>query len=242
MGLAGRRWVACLLVPIGIVALAFVPTETKQGVDYTVTSHPLPLYAKAIDFVQRDSSYARLVRRIVPDDATPEAAVLTLFAWTRKNVRDTPPGFPVVDDHVSHIIIRGYGQPDQKADVFTTLSAYAGVPAYWTWVGKDRPYLVLSFAWIDRRWRVFDVENGIIFRNPAGSLAAVEDLSADPSMLRRVAAGVSDTPRPYDAYFQEFRPPEPPDLLRAEQQMLWPRTFDRARRLIGLGSREWERR
>jgi len=234
------RAVISIAAIAGLAAVAFAPTTTKQGVDYAVSTYSVPLYAKALDFVQRDSSYARLVRRIVPDDGTPTATTLALFEWTRKNVRDTPPGFPVVDDHVAHIIIRGYGQADQKADVFTTLSTYAGVPAYWTWVGKERPYLVLSFAWLDRRWRVFDVEGGIVFRLPTGALAAVEDLVGDPSMLESVAADRVYDSRPYSDYFEGFTPPTPPDLLRAEQQMLWPRAFYRVKRLVGFGRREWQ--
>ena len=235
-----RRWVALVGVCGGIVALAFVPTETRQGVDFTVSTYRLPLFVKIIDFVQRDTTYARLAPRIVPRNATAEAAALAALEWTRKNIRDAPPGFPIVDDHVSHIIIRGYGSEDQKADVFATLLTYAGVPAYWTWVGKEPPQLVLSLAWIDRRWRVFDVDNGIVFRTPTGALAAVEDLVSDPWVVQSVAANRVYYSRPYISFFEGFRPPTPPDLLRSEEQMVWPRAFYRVKRLVGLGRRDWQ--
>ena len=233
------RWAAGAVALAGVAAIALMPTKTTQGIDYDVVTHRMRLYEKGLDFLQRDSSYARLVAEIVPAEAPPEATALALFDWTRQNVRDQPSGFPVIDDHVSHIIIRGYGVADQKADVFTTLATYAGVPAYWTRIG-ERPHVVLSLAWIDRRWRVFDVENGIVFRTSAGALAAVDDLAADPALTKSVAADRIYHARPYVSYFAGFLPPVAPDLLRAEQQMLWPRAMYNTMRLIGLGRREWQ--
>lgn len=235
-----HRWALSVGFGVGVVAVAFVPTETRQGLNYEVSSRTLPLYAKALDFVQRDSSYSRLVEQIVSPDASPEARALTLFQWTRANIRDTPAGFPVVDDHVSHIIIRGYGADDQKADVFTTLATYAGVPSYWTYIGSEPALLILSFVWLDRRWRVFDVENGLIFRTRTGGLASVEDVAGDPSVLQLTAPGREYESRPYSSYFEDFHPPTPPGLLRAESQMLWPRAFYRVKRFVGLGRREWQ--
>ena len=235
------RWrylLAFLAAAVAIVALALVPTDTRQGVNGVVSSYRLPLYAKALDFVQRDSMYARLAQRIVPEDAIAEQKALIVFEWTHKNIRNTPRDLPVVDDHIAHIIIRGYGDPDQKADVFTTILTYAGVPARWVWLGTG-PHLILSLAWIDRRWRAFDVHNGIVFRTSAGALASVEDLAADPSIVRSVAAERVRSSQPYTAYFEHFSPPAAPDLLRAEGQMLWPRAFHPLLRLVGLGRREW---
>lgn len=235
-----RLWAVSIASGAALTAVAFVPTTTRLGVDYEVTAYTLPLYAKALDFIQRDSSYVRLVSRIVNPDAPPESRVLTVFEWTRKNIRDTPAGFPVVDDHISHIIIRGYGEDDQKADVFTTLITYAGVPAYWSWIGTAPSTLILSFAWIDKHWRVFDVQNGIAFRNRRGALASVEELAADPGLIASVAANRQHQSRPYTSYFEAFHLPPPPDLLRAEEQMLWPRALYRVRRVLGLGRREWQ--
>lgn len=240
-GMLKRRW---LWLPVAIALLAgvaLVPTETRQGVGYTVTSYSLPLYAKTLDFVQRDSSYARLVRRLVTKEQSPEMRALTLFEWTRTNIRDTPGGFPVVDDHVSHIIIRGYGVADQKADVFTTLTAYAGVPAFMAPVPPTATLrLILSFVWVERQWRVFDVEHGIVFRNHRGELASAEELAHDHSLITSVAAGRMYRSKPYESYFEGFQPPVPQDILRPELQMLWPRVSYRLKRLVGLGRREWQ--
>ena len=236
----GRRWVLTLMAVAGLLAVGFVPTQTKQGIDYSVSTHTLPLYAKALDFVQRYSSYARLASQIAREHGSPEARALAIFEWTRESIRDTPAGFPVIDDHVSHIIIRGYGEPDQKADVFTALTTYAGVPAFWTQSGNAPSRPVLSYVWIDRGWRVFDVENGIIFRNRQGALASAEELAQDRSLTRSYAADPVYRAKGYDSYFDDFRSPIPPDILRSELQMLWPRASYRVKRLVGLGRREWQ--
>ena len=56
---------------------------------------------------------------------------MEIFIWTCENIRKQPDGLPVIDDHVWHIIIRGYGEPDQSSDVFTTLCNYAGIRAFY---------------------------------------------------------------------------------------------------------------
>jgi hypothetical protein len=236
------RWspVVLLAVLIGFTAIARMSTETKQGVGFVQSTFELPLYEKTVDFVQRDLSYARLVKRIVGDQASAEARALTLFDWTRENVRDVPEGFPIVDDHVSHIIIRGYGQVDQKADVFTTLTTYAGVPGTWGFGEPPSPALILSFVWIERAWRVFDVENEIVFRNRSGALASADELGQDPWVLNSVAVNRTYLGKPYASYFEGYRPPNPQDVLRAELQMLWPRASYRLKRFLGLGRREWQ--
>lgn len=208
--------------------------------DSTVSVYRLPLYAKALDFVHRDLSYARLVSRIVDKNAAPDARVLTLFEWTRRNIRDMPEGFPVVDDHVLNIIIRGYGRAGQKAEVFTTLTTYAGVPAFAAGSREKIPRLTLSLAWIGDRWRVFDVDNGIVFRNRRGDLASTEELVREPSLIAVAAAGRSYRCQPYEAYFEGFQAPIAPDVLRGELQMLWPRLSYPVIHLIGLGRREWQ--
>jgi len=224
----------------GLVAIGLFPTQTRQGVEFRQFTFTLPLYQKALDFVQRDLSYSRLVQRLVSEEASAESRALTIFKWTRENIRDVPAGFPVIDDHISHIIIRGYGTDDQKADVFTALTTYAGVPAFFSASTDAEPSLVLSWVWIDERWRVFDVENGVVFRSRSGALASVEELAGDSWVLESVAAERVYRDRDYASYFVGFRLPDPPDLLRAELQMLWPRVSYRLKRFVGLGRREWQ--
>ena len=233
-------WGLSIVAVAGLAVVVTMPVETKQGIDGVVTTYTVPLYVKTIDFVHRDLSYAGLVERLVADHESTESRVLAIFDWTRESIRDQPDGLPVVDDHVSHIIIRGYGQVDQKADVFTTLTTYAGVPGTWGFSDPPSPELILSFVWMDRHWKVFDVENGIVFRNRSGALASAQELGSDPWILESVATGRMYNGKPYASYFEDYRPPNPPDVLRAEMHMLWPRVSHRVKRFVGLGRREWQ--
>jgi hypothetical protein len=236
----GARWPRLVLllvaVIVGVLWVANLPMQTKQGVDFVTSTSTLPLYLKALEFVQRDASYGRLARSIAGNRTAAEARTLAIFEWTRQHIRDTPDDFPIIDDHVWHIIVRGYGEDDQKADVFTTLSAYAGVPSFWILNGE----LPVSFAWIDREWAIFDVANGIVFSHPGGALATADDVARDPRIVDALTGHREYRGRPYASYFKEFLPPTPPDILRPEMQMLWPRVAHRAKRLVGLGRREWE--
>ena len=242
--MTGAQWrvpalvlIVALTVAIGIANL---PVQTKQGVDFVTSSSTLPLYVKALDFVQRDASYRRLAHRIAGDGTSPEARAVALFDWTRKNIRDTPKGFPIVDDHVWHTIVRGYGEDDQKADVFTTLATYAGVPSFYALTQDSSGELPLSFAWIDGKWVVCDVANGVMFRNSRGALASASEVADNPGIVVEVSAGRVYRDRPYASYFMGFRPPAAPDVLRPELQMVWPRVSHRLKRLVGLGRREWQ--
>lgn len=229
---------AALLVLAGAYAIITVGSTTRQGVNYRVSARTIPVYVKAIDFIDRHYQYRLLASEIVDGRSSDTDRVLAVFEWTRRNIRDTPPGFPVVDDHVWHIIVRGYGQADQKADVFTTLATYARVPAFWAHLGPTPPHLILSFVRTGGRWRVFDIEHGLVFRNQQGGLASAEELAADPSLVDRVAGGREYARRPYRSFFDGFRPPPPPPVLRAELQMVWPRLTHEMKSLVGLGPRE----
>lgn len=194
---------------------------TKQGIDFQVSVHELPLYAKALGFVHRHLEYRALANRITRNLSTDEQRVLAVFDWTRHNIRPTPSGWPVVDDHILHIIIRGHGLDDQMADVFTTLATYADVPAFWH-VYK-RPELggqfVLSYARLGGRWVVFDVWHGLIFRNAAGGLASAQELATDPSVSESAGGSLIVSGLPYARYFVGYTPPAIPDPLRSKLQM-----------------------
>ena len=116
------------------------------------------------------------------------------------------------------------------ADVFCTLVTYAGVPAFWVFVrdAPERPVLALSFAKVDGAWRVFDVAQGVVFRDARGRLLDVETLLATPTLLEG-PLGVS-----YAAYLERLRPFMVPDPLRAEQQMVWPRLLFEIRKALHL--------
>ncbi len=164
-----RRWrIAAFVSGIAVVfvALAAAPLSTRQGINYQVAVRSIPAYAKTLGFLYRHFEYQRLAGEITRGKRSPQERVLAVFDWTTQNIHSVPEGFPVVDDHVLHIIIRGYGTDDQKADVFTTLSTYAGVPAFWQWTKQPSgAVLVVSFARIGQEWVVFDVAKGIAFRS-----------------------------------------------------------------------------
>ena len=101
------------LASLGIMLLlaGFLLTRevtTRQGIDYRIYTLRIPLYLKLVDFFDRHLNYQVLVKKIVQDTTEDEAKVARLFQWTHEHIRPAPAGLPIVDDHVWHIIIRGY--------------------------------------------------------------------------------------------------------------------------------------
>lgn len=241
--LTSRRWgLRCALAGLAgllvLAAIAHIPTATRQGVNFVVSERSLPLWVKAVDFVDRDANLDRLASDVLGGASTDEERLRLAFAWTRANIRPTPAGFPIIDDHVWHVVVRGYGQDDQQADVFTILLHYAGVPAYWIYIGQ-KPELALSLALVGGEWRPVDVTNGVIFRSAGGSLATVEELAAAPAAF--VAQGPATYRElPYARPFERFRAPVPPELTRAEMQMPLRRLWQELKRVVGQADREWE--
>lgn len=88
------------------------------------------------------------------------------------------PGYPVIDDHVWHIIVRGYGEDDQSSDVFTTLCNYAGMDAFYNWVyaQNNESRIVLSFVRLNGKWCVFDPYNGAYFKSKSGGIATIDEI------------------------------------------------------------------
>jgi len=224
----------CLIA--GGVGFATAPTVTKQGVNYRVSKRAIPRYVKAIDFLHRHEQYTLLASEITKNLSTDRERVLAVFEWTRQHIQKTPADWPVVDDHIWHIIVRGHGLDDQMADVFTTLTTYAGVPAFWRGLRPEGTTggVVLSFAWVDQRWRAFDVARGLIFRDANGELASVEELAAQPELVAATAGDLRPGGLAYHAYVAAVVPLEIPDPLRAELQMPGVRLWHETRRALGL--------
>ena len=112
-----------------VTVIAVWPVTTRSGINYQVSTRRLTLFEKTVDFVSRDLQGWRIAREVVGDTADPETRLTRIFAWAVAHVQPTPPGFPIVDDHVLHTIIRGYGTPDQQAEVLALLANYSGCPA-----------------------------------------------------------------------------------------------------------------
>jgi hypothetical protein len=223
-----------------MTTVAVMPVTTRQGVNFDVTEHRLPLYLKSLEFVERSGQYAQIAGEVTAGASSEAERVERLFAWTRRHVRQTPDGWPIVDDHILNIIIRGHGMNDQQADVFTTLCSYAGVPAFWTRVPPvpSGPHLLLSFARVDGRWRVFDVANGVVFRTRGGQLAALAEVAADPRLIPAPARALTLDGIPYSDLMARAAMPSVPHPLRAELQMPLPRLWHELRAAVHLEPHE----
>lgn len=221
---------------VGLYMVAHVPVTTRQGVNFEVTEHTIPLYVKGIEFLDRHVQYRQLADEITRGVATDEHRLLAVFDWTTRNIRPTPDGWPIVDDHILNIVIRRHGLADQRADVFATLATYAGIPAFWSTVAGSGTTggLVLSFARLGERWVVVDVANGLVFRTASGALATLEDLAANPALLPEAAQLMTVGSTPYRRVLEGRRTPPIPRPLRSELQMPWPRLRYEAARTVGF--------
>lgn len=171
-----------LLIPILLIAAILfflnINATTRQGINYQVKTIKIPLYLKILDFFDRHYNYQQVVKNIINGALSDEERVTRLFDWTYTNIRRNPPGFPVVDDHVWHIIVRGYGAEDQFHDVFTTLCNYAGINAFFSKIySRDKKeFVIFSFAKISGKWCIFDPYHNVYFRDKDGRLVDIHKL------------------------------------------------------------------
>lgn len=226
--------VAVLCLLLGGAGLAMAPATTKQGVNFRVSSRAIPLYAKALGFLYRDAQYRLLADEATREAQTDEGRAVAVFEWTRQRIRQTPPGWPIVDDHILDIIVRGYGEDDQMADVFATVATYAGLPAFWRVAKVSGGRLVLAFARVDGRWTMVDVAHGLMFTGAGGRLADVHALIADPTLVRAVAGALAPEGVAYAQYVAQLHPFRVPEVLRAAHQMPWPRLLFEVKRLVAV--------
>lgn len=156
-----RKIILYVTVLALLIVIFSIPVETRQGVNFVVTVRKIPLYVKLCGFLYRGYQYKELSRQITTGIESDVDKVMAIYNWTVKNIKRPPKGFTIVDDHIWNIIVRGYGTPDQVADVFTTLASYAGYEAYWEKLQSDKASesLILSFVKINSTWYIFDVYN-----------------------------------------------------------------------------------
>lgn len=172
------KFLILFLLIAGVTVLLNTEVTYQQGVNFEVSSVKIPLYLKILGFFDRHYNYKNLVSKIIKESDNPEERVMKLFNWTYNNIRRVPKGYPVIDDHVWHIIVRGYGTDDQSADVFTTLCNYAGVDAFFDFMYArgDPKVMPFSFVRLDKKWKLFDVYNGVYFVNKSGDLASMDEI------------------------------------------------------------------
>lgn len=228
-----RRYAVAGVFLLALVGVANVPTTSNVLVDYRPRMTTQPLYAKAIAFVNRDIQMRQLAQRVVGDARSDVEKAERLLRWTTANVRSTPPGLPAVDDHPYHTVVRGYGDVDQAADVFANLAAYAGIPGDLVLSrGRDGSMLyAFAVLQVDGVDRLFDVREGIAFRNRAGDLAPLEELRKDASLL-------SGSPLPREAqgltYVDLVGALEDGAHRRSDDQILLTRVMNEVRRLLRI--------
>jgi len=228
-----RRSLFAAAAVVTILVVAGWPVESRSGLNYTYSSVRMPLYEKVIDFASRDLQTRRLLAGIIDGAPSDEAKLIAIFNWVRARVQPTPAGFPVVDDHPLHIIIRGYGQDDQRTEAFAVLASYAGMPstAATLRASGGQPLIVAASASHDRLY-IADVVNGVMFRDAGGHLADVDRMLADPTIVPASAAGLMVHGISYDSYFVSL-PSFQPNFSRMELQKPWSRLAAEAARLFG---------
>lgn len=168
---------SCFII-IGTAFVLNINVSIKQGVNGQVSLIRMPLYLKLLDFTDRHYNYKQLVKTIIDPRDDEQRRIMKIFAWTYKNIKRQPESLPVIDDHVWHIIVRGYGESDQFQDVFTTLCNYGGIDAFFDFIyTKDQKGVMpLSFVRLNGEWRVFDAYNKVCFKNKRGEFATIGEI------------------------------------------------------------------
>ena len=183
------RLLAATILFLSAVSLSNINATTKQCINYQCREYKIPLYLKLLDFYDRHYNYKRLVKNIIQGASTDEERVMRIFEWTYKNIRRNPEGFPIIDDHVWHIIVRGYGVDDQFSDVFTTLCNYSGIDAIFGFIfTKDKTSnMPLSFIRLNKRINIFDPYNGVYFVNKNGTFADINEIKSGEGRFKSIA-------------------------------------------------------
>lgn len=215
----------CGVLVLIILLVGSIPTQSLEGVDDSLKIHRMPLWEKIARFYLRHQDLKRMVAGAAQGETDPQRRALKLLDWTRKTVRQIPPEFPLVDDHISHIVLRHYGNAGQMAEVFTTLTTYAGNEGRWEWHAPPgaREAVVLSFVQSEEGWWVFDISNGGWFETASGQIATITDFKRPETLQRRGVAPEALAGTPYLAYFQDL-------------EAVWKRSFSRAH-----GQTPWHR-
>lgn len=205
-----RRFIVVIsflvLILIAGCFLLNIEVTTRQGIDYKVTTLKIPLYLKTLDFYDRHYNYKWLVHEITEGKTGDEEKVMAIFNWSVENIKEQPKELPVVDDHVYHIIVRGYGVGDQFSDVFTTLCNYAGFDAFfYRLYNKEKTSLItFSFVKMCKKWYVFDPRARVYFTKADGSFASVEDIAKGNWEIKSLKENFNKSEIQYADYFGEI--------------------------------------
>jgi transglutaminase-like putative cysteine protease len=233
-----RRAVYLGIVGCGAIAVfALWPVQTRQGINYEVQEHTIPLYIKLGRFVMRDIEQRRLVRTIVGDMPGSVDAVERLYAWVRARIHaGTPEGLSVIDDHVWHIIVRGYGEADQVADVLATLCTYAGMPARVLLVGPPgaQPVHAITMVYLEEAWRPVDAFYGVLLRSESGVLLSQDAWHEQRGTIQVQRPDLRIGATQYAEFMTWVSATRTEDPPRAYQHMLGHRLWIEIRRMLGF--------
>jgi len=204
----------------------------------------MPLYIKIIEFIDRDYQYGKLVKAICQGLDYDKEKVMAIFEWTHKNIKSNiPKDWPIVDDHVWNIILRGYGTDDQFSDVFTTLCTYAGVPSFRGWISpkeNSQARIAISFVKLDNRWVIFDPYYKIYFININCELASVANIIQNPS-ITKIAQNKPDRHGiEYVKYFNNLKHVKKANISRAKQHKPISRLLNIIRNIVSKQKRHKE--
>jgi hypothetical protein len=170
--------VICCFIVFGI--FFNIETITRQGINYQVRELKIPLYLKTLNFFDRHYNYKWLVRRILHNQKDESKKAKLIFQWTAAHIKKQPSELDIVDDHVWNIIVRGYGEDDQAADVCATLSNYAGLKGFLLRLkvssGSAPNRIRISAIYFDGAWHLSDPYRHTTFENKKGKWATINEI------------------------------------------------------------------
>ena len=213
-----------LLLILILIVIANIQVSTYKGVDYVVKGTKIPLYVKGIHFLSRCYQLKAIAADITKNSGNDEARVLAIFDWVCKNIKtDIPEGWPIVDDHILNVIIRGYGTADQVTDVFCAMCVYEKIPAkrhsIYIKVKDKKKRLIIALVKLNEQWRMLDPYNGNYFKNEEGGIATINDLISNPALKRQMVNKPIVNKLAYAEYFENLSPISNVKFLRAGKQM-----------------------
>ena len=218
------RNVLVLGLVTAVVAIATWPVTTRSGVNYVWSSQQIPLYEKFVDFLSRDLQLRRMAHEVTAGAVNRQDKLLRIFTWVTTHIRPAPPDVPIMDDHVLHVMIRGYGADDQIAEVFAVLAGYAGFHVRVARLeppGHRNVFLMVALVEDSADTYVFDPRNHVVFRDEHGRFVDVNQLIRNPELIAASASGRIVRGVPYEQYFLGVQ--DAKVFSRVEAQKFWPR-------------------
>lgn len=231
-----KKALITLALACGVAGIALWPVTTRVGVNFVVTSHRLTLAEKTVHFVSRHWQTQRVAESVTSPGQGFEEKIERILAWVSENVRSVPEGFPIVDDHPLHIILRGYGASDQRTEAFTLLASYSGLPAGTVVLNAKGTRETTMLALVEWKGHLYpvDVQHNLLFRTPDGRLAHLAELMEHPQWIEAAAAGRINSGVPYAAYWEQIGSLEP-SFARMRLQKPWSRFQATIQKALQLG-------